>query len=280
MLFSDEDLLQWTRQTLSNLSLSPKKALGQNFLISKRVIKRQIELAELKPEHVVLEIGGGLGVLTHAIRGTGARVIVIEYSKKLADFLTKQFQEDEGVKIIQGDALKLEFPKTSHVISNLPYSISTPITEKILLAKIPKAVLMYQLEVAQRIIAKAGTQDYSRLSMLAQAFSIPRLVFTVPKNKFYPPPKVNSAVVTLQRKESNYEQEFIWLTRELFQRKNKSIRSALKRIHKQMKWGEIEGFKCLQEYLEKRVIQLTPEDVYNMIKCYLLHGVEFPIKKG
>lgn len=224
-------MLDWKKHTLSTLSelnLRASKSMGQNFLVRNSIITKIIKKANIEENHKIIEIGGGVGILTRSLIKTGAKITVIEKEKKLAKYLQNTFPE---VHVIEGDALKIDFPGHDKVIANLPFSISTPILAKIFHSNSPHAILMLQKEVADRCVAKPGDRNYSRLSVLCQLHSIPKKLFDINPDAFFPKPKVTSSVVEFFIKPiklSNSHEEVELLTRNLFTLRRRTLRSVLR----------------------------------------------------
>ena len=184
--------------------LGPKRSLGQNFLVDDRYLTDVIQAADLQPDDTVLEIGPGLGVLTHQLAERVENVIAVELDDQLVAILGDQFAEQPKVKIVHGDILEsdpAELTKfTIHnykVVANLPYYITSPVLRHLLEASQPPslAVVMVQKEVAERICATPG--QMSILAVSVQFYASPSLVCHVPADAFYPQPKVDSAVLRL-----------------------------------------------------------------------------------
>lgn len=182
-----------------------KKGLGQNFLTDSTVLDRTVAAAEI--EGGVLEIGPGFGVLTKALAETGKKVVAVEVDERLLPVLQYTLSGFDNVKVINRDILKTdigklieeEFDGRISIAANLPYYITTPIITALLEARLPvkNMVFMVQKEVAERIAAKKG-RDCGAISLFCQYFAEPELVCTVPAGSFYPPPKVDSAVLRLR----------------------------------------------------------------------------------
>ena len=143
----------------------------------------------------MLEVGPGLGVLTRRLAESAGRVIAIEMDRRLADHLRPSLPGN--VELIVGDALTVPFPPFDRMVSNLPYSISSPIIFKLLEHEFQKAVVMLQKEFADRLVARPDTDDYSRLTVNVYYRAECRILEKVPRSRFWPPPKVDSAVVEL-----------------------------------------------------------------------------------
>ena len=182
----------------------PSKSLGQNFIKDPRVIDRIAETAVLSSQDEVLEIGPGLGALTSRLAQKTRKVIAIEKDKKLIEYLRDNFSEYPNVEMIHQDALKADFRdlykgSKLKVISNLPYSVSSPILFKLLEARdcFSTLVLMLQLEVGQRITAGPGNKTYGSISVLLQTYMDVTSEFRVSPASFWPKPKVDSLVLKL-----------------------------------------------------------------------------------
>jgi 16S rRNA (adenine1518-N6/adenine1519-N6)-dimethyltransferase len=191
-------------QELRNRGVSPKKSLGQHFLIDKGIAQKIVRLASLDPHDIVVEIGPGMGVLTFLMLPLVKRVIAVEVDHEMADYLREQGGGMPSLTIMCRDALHVDFQGLAHeagnklkVVANLPYNISTPVIFRLLESR--KAVshftLMLQREVAQRITAAPHSKDYGPLSIFTQLYTAPKILMRVPPQAFYPPPKVESALV-------------------------------------------------------------------------------------
>lgn len=190
------------REFFSKLNVRPSKTLGQNFITDMRIIDRILEAARIAPGDEVLEIGAGLGALTFALAGQAERVVTIERDEKLAAALKGPLEKFPNVELVPGDALKIDFrefyrQRRLKVISNLPYSVSSPILIKLLRDReiFSSLVLMLQLEVGERITSLPGGKEYGSLSVLIQAYFDVKSLFRVPAQAFWPVPKVDSVVI-------------------------------------------------------------------------------------
>ncbi len=184
-----------------------KKGLGQNFLTSGAVLDDIVSAAEI--DGGVLEIGPGFGVLTRELSEAAEKVVSIEIDERLLEVLNYTLDGCDNVKIVKGDALKLdlkqlleeEFPDQKvSVAANLPYYITTPIITRLLESRLPikNITVMVQKEVAMRLMAKPATKDYGAITLLCKYYAEPELVTVVPAGLFVPPPKVDSAVLKLK----------------------------------------------------------------------------------
>ncbi|WP_414470081.1 16S rRNA (adenine(1518)-N(6)/adenine(1519)-N(6))-dimethyltransferase RsmA [Methanobacterium sp. ACI-7] len=250
----------------NNIRLDKRK--GQNYLIDSNILKKIIDFAQLSLDDTVLEIGAGIGTLTIPLSKKAGKVIAIEQDAKIAEVLKKRLLELEisNVEVLTADATKIEFPKFNKVVSNLPYKISSPITFRILEYDFDFAVLMYQLEFAERMVAEPGNSNYSRLSLMMHFCADVEMLFGVSKHCFFPPPKISSAVIKLIPKESKIDEFFIKTSRALFQHKKKKVRnSLLNSFHEIADVDKKEAKEIVsridEDLLKERVVTLDPKKV-------------------
>ncbi len=202
---------------------------GQHFLVDDRVAKRQVGYTSLTRDDVVLEIGAGKGALTRHLAAAAGHVIAIEIDAALAAGLEGM----DNVELLRRDALAVDFDayEFTKVVANLPYQISSPVTFKLLEQEFELGVLMYQKEFAERLVAAPGSDDYSRLSVMAQYAADWELLETVSPGAFYPRPRVRSAIVRMTPREPLFsvidEAVFADVVRALFSHRRKKIRNGL-----------------------------------------------------
>jgi len=183
----------------------PAKRLGQHFLRDPRTVKRIIEAFAPRLDEIVLEIGPGTGALTAELVERAARVVAIEFDNKLAALLLERFGARDNFRLVQGDALNIDFcaeihPATSaRLVANLPYNISTAILQRLIAQRtcLTEMVVMLQREVVERILAPAGSSERGFLSVLVEAYCETEKLFDVAPGSFRPPPKVWSSVLRL-----------------------------------------------------------------------------------
>ena len=177
------------RRTLQALGVHPSRVWGQSFLADAFVADAEAALVGVEPGRPILEIGGGLGVLTAAIvrRGLGP-LTVVERDPRLAAFLRSTFAD--RARVVEADALETELPPADCVVGNLPYSVATPILLRLFAARVPRIVFLVQREVAERLAADPGSKRYGRLSILARLYGSVELYRTVPPDAFVPRPEV------------------------------------------------------------------------------------------
>jgi len=234
-----------------------KKSFGQNFLTDQNYIIKIISALNPQKDETVIEIGAGRGALTEKLLESGANVIAIELEREMIGVLKKRFDEFENFKLIEQDALKIDFAKittnneqrtTNKLVANLPYYISTAILQKLIeqRACFSEMILMFQREVVERITAEVGNKERGFLTVLVEAFLTAEKLFDVSPNAFRPAPKVWSAVVRLTPKtETPFDDEKLFkeLISAGFAQKRKTILNNLKNAPPALrkKIGDAEG---------------------------------------
>ncbi len=229
------------RRLLKGFDIQPRKSLGQNFLTDQRVLERIVEVAELGPEDIVLEIGPGLGTLTRLLAAEAGRVVAVELDQRLVEVLRQTLAGLPNVEIIHGDILELNPADLLKrhiaglqykVVANLPYYITSAILRHLLTAAIrPRLmVVTVQLEVARRITAEPG--EMSLLAVSVQFYGRPRIVARIRASAFYPSPQVDSAVVRIDLDdcpmvEVDDVNSFFEVVRAGFAQRRKQLRNAL-----------------------------------------------------
>ena len=253
-----------------------KKHLGQHFLKDETIAKQIADSLTLNNYDTVLEIGPGMGVLTKYLLDKKVDTYVIEIDTESVEYLQAHYLKLSN-KIIEKDFLKYNINevlenKPFAIIGNFPYNISTQIVFKTLEMRdqIPEFSGMFQKEVAQRICATHGNKTYGILSVLAQAFYTTEYLFTVPPSVFNPPPKVDSGVMRMIRKE-NYslpcnEKFFFRVVKTGFQQRRKTLRNSLKSI------GISDDIKQL-EVFNKRPEQLSVSEFIDLTCLLEKHSI-------
>jgi 16S rRNA (adenine1518-N6/adenine1519-N6)-dimethyltransferase len=188
------------------LSSARRPKLGQHFLTSDRYRLRVAQALPLRTSDLVIEIGAGRGAMTGLIAERARQLVAVELDAALAEALKVQFGTNNRVEIVQGDVLELDIAEVcrrhgagrAFIFGNLPYYITSPILHHLFQFEehLSGMAFVVQREVALRIAAKPGSRDYGYLSVLAQTYARPRLVFHVPPGAFTPPPAVFSALIT------------------------------------------------------------------------------------
>ena len=206
-----------------------QKMLGQNFLIDSNISEKIVNFANITDGEKILEIGPGRGALTELLISKGD-LIAIEKDKWLSVVLKQKFKGT--AEIIEGDILSWEVPPIDVIVANLPYSISSPILFRLFNYDWNRAILMFQEEFANRLVAKPGSKVYGRLSVMANHYVKTKKLFKVSKTAFQPQPKIHSQVVKLVRREPDYDLEdfdtFEKVVRSIFTHRRKKIRNCIK----------------------------------------------------
>jgi 16S rRNA (adenine1518-N6/adenine1519-N6)-dimethyltransferase len=234
------------REVIRDLGLSARKSLGQNFLLDFNLTRRIARAAGPLEGATVVEIGPGPGGLTRALLIEGAsRVVAIEKDERCLPALADIAAAFPGrLDIIPGDAREVDFAalglrSPARIVANLPYSVATPLLVGWLKTEpwppwFDRLVLMFQREVALRIVAKPGTRDYGRLAVLSQWRTVPRIVLTLPAAAFTPRPKVDSSLVEFVPKkapEPPFDVAALErVTAAAFGQRRKMLRSSLRQI--------------------------------------------------
>lgn len=252
-----EMLAQETSQLLKKHQIRLDRRKGQNYLTNDHILAKIIENAQINDSDVVLEIGAGIGTLTLPLAEKSNKVVAFEQDKRIVRVLRERLHElgISNVEVLEGDATRMEFPYFNKVVSNLPYQISSPITFKLLNYNFDYAILMYQLEFAQRMVAQPGESNYSRLSVMMNLCTHTELLFNVPKNAFLPPPRISSAVIKLTPQKNPQADKFFANTcRALFQhKKKKSGKALLQSFH------EISDLNLDRTTIRDLILKLDPK---------------------
>jgi 16S rRNA (adenine1518-N6/adenine1519-N6)-dimethyltransferase len=230
------------KNELREYGIFPKKRLGQHFLVDRNILDKVIRTAQVGEEDVVLEVGPGLGEMTLALAHRAKRVIAVEIDPRLVAILEKKMEDYPNVEVVRSDILKLDFNhffkkegEWIKVVANLPYQISTPLIFHFIELRefFSTLTLMLQKEVAERMVAASGRKEYGPLSIFIQMFSDISIPFFIKPSAFFPPPKVESAVVHMAWKEKpligkNDEAWFKKVVKACFGYRRKTLINALK----------------------------------------------------
>lgn len=238
----------------------------QHFLIDPHAIDRIADLADVNGKRV-LEVGPGNGALTRALLDRGAVVHAVELDSHLCEGLTSRFSEEisRGQLTVQhGDATRCELPTFEMVVSNLPYSVSSKITFRLLDIGFTEAILMYQSEFAARMVAPAGTKDCGRLSIMVQTYAVVHQCFKLPPNCFTPKPQVHSTVVKIVPRKHplfpiNDRRRYADVVRALFSHRRKTIRNCLKGSGGML---DTEWVRRVIIALPEEILKSRPEELY------------------
>ncbi|CAF0938699.1 unnamed protein product [Rotaria sordida] len=281
------------------------KDFGQHILKNPLIITSMVDKAAIRPTDVVVEVGPGTGNLTIRLLEKAKKVIAYEIDPRLVAELQKRVQGTpfkSKLDIVIGDILKSELPFFDLCVANLPYQISSPFVFKLLLHRpiFRCAIVMFQREFAQRLVAKPGEKLYCRLSVNTQLLARVDHLMKIGKNNFRPPPKVESSVVRIEPKNPppavNY-QEWDGLTRICFTRKNKCLSSEFKQkkvielleknyrihcsIHNKTVPNDFDTKTKIQEILttnqfaDKRARHMDLDDFLELLHAFNVEGIHF-----
>jgi 16S rRNA (adenine1518-N6/adenine1519-N6)-dimethyltransferase len=228
------------REVIARHGLSASKSLGQNFILDRQLLARIAAIPGPLEGQRVYEVGPGPGGLTRALLEAGAKVTAVERDRRCTPALAElQGEFGDGLTVLEDDALRVDEPalvgEGAHVVANLPYNVGTALLLKWLGVDWPpwwrSLTLMFQKEVAERIVARPGTSAYGRLSILAQWRSEPQIAMALSRSAFVPPPKVASAVVHIvpgEAPDGVDPKRIEQLTEAAFGQRRKMLRSSLR----------------------------------------------------
>lgn len=230
-------------------------------MIDESIAERQVFYANVKKEDIVLEIGPGYGILTKKIAEKAGKVIAVEIDERFSSYLNNI----KGVEVIWGDVLKVDLEKVefNKIIANIPYQISSPLTFKLLETDFDIGVIMYQKEFAERLVAKPGEKNYSRLSIMASVHADWEILEIVPPSAFSPKPKVSSCIVRVKQTKMKFpvkdERFFAHVVKSLFSQRRKKIKNVLVN-NGLMKKEDIKRIP----FGEERIGHLSPEQIVEL----------------
>jgi 16S rRNA (adenine1518-N6/adenine1519-N6)-dimethyltransferase len=259
------------RSTLRSLGVRPSRGHGQSFLADPFVADAEAALASVGPATPLVEIGGGLGILTAALlrRGVGP-LAVVERDARLAAHLRATFSD--RVSVEEADALERTYDPAIGVVGNLPYSVATPLLLRLFAARVPRVTFLIQREVAERLAAGPGSRAYGRLSIVARLYGEVELFRTVPATSFEPEPEVESRLAVHVARPGPLPvpsvPDFEVAVRELFRSRRKQLGNLLPRLA-----GTDGGAERLAERAEwpadwaRRRPEELPPEAYFRLAC-------------
>jgi 16S rRNA (adenine1518-N6/adenine1519-N6)-dimethyltransferase len=254
------------KSILDELRVRPDKRWGQNFLLDMTVLERQLKAARLSGGDTVLEVGAGLGVLTWELAARSRRVVSYEADPRLAEYLKEGLPGNVDLQV--ADALEEDWPPFDKMVANIPYSISSPLLFKLLETDFALAVLLMQKEFADRLAATPRTKAYGRLTVSTARLANVEILEVVPPTAFYPPPKVESALVLITPSKSFPIADkplFDEMLRVVFSQRRKMLRNSLGGARDRLVPGVEEqvwnAFIGSLPSAEARPEELTPEEL-------------------
>lgn len=230
---------------LTELGIHPRHRFGQNFMIDQNLVRLVAEAGQLSDQDTAIEVGPGTGTLTEELLERTGEVVAVEIDRDLAGLLRRRFEHTSGLRIIEGDALAGKHALNPEVyaavqeaaargrhaklVANLPYNIASPLVIELLIAGVDLLAFTVQKEVAQRLRAEAGSDDYGPLSVMAQLLARVEVLRTLPPQAFWPMPKIESALVRLRRVDrlGPAFASFSTFIHRLFSYRRKTLRKAL-----------------------------------------------------
>ena len=193
-----------TQLILNELGIIPNKKLGQNFLIDKNIVKKIILESQISKDDVILEIGSGLGILTEELMKFSKKVYAYEIDFKLFKYLKEKFSQIDNIEILNEDILKVNIPPHNVIVSNIPYSITGPIFEKVFYnEKPPRGILVIENSIAERLFIqkKKKYKDFSRITVSFNAFMVPVKKYNITRFKFFPAPRIDLSLIIVKPRE-------------------------------------------------------------------------------
>ncbi len=256
------------KKILIERGIRATRSLGQYFLVDDGVASRMVEYAGVERGDVVLEIGAGVGSVTEKLERKAKKVYAVEKDKELCELLRVRDEGKESItEVIEGDFMKIALPDFDKVVASIPFSLSSAITYKLLLhpAGFGLAVLLYQKEFAQKLVAKPRSKSYGRLSVISQALAEIEILELVHRDAFYPSPPVKTAIVRLKEKEGENrlvedKDKFFEFVTAAFDHRRKKMRTIFK--------ASSSGSLALAE-LDKRPEELTPEEFVKLAELWI-----------
>ncbi len=228
MIFMDLTSKKTVEELLEKRQISPKKSLGQNFILRSDVLQKMSSVASLSKKDTALEVGPGVGTLTLHLAKEAKKVIAVEKDDNMVSILKETLKETDNTEVIHEDILETELPQEDYkVVANLPYGIASQTVKRFLKEDNSPLVIvvMLQKEVAQRMVARPG-KEMTMLAAEVQFYAKVEIVKIVKKGSFWPPPKVDSAVVKItpiKKKDKKLEEAFLFLLKKGYTHTRKQL---------------------------------------------------------
>ncbi len=240
---------QQIQAMLAGASTAPRHRFGQNFMIDRNLVALVAEAGQIAPSDLVIEVGPGTGTLTEELLHRSQNVVAVEIDRDLASLLRQHFAGRPGFRLIEGDALSGKHELNPELfsaiaqarsagtsvklIANLPYNIASPLIIELLIAGVELLAFTVQKEVALRLKASCGSPEYGPLTVMAQLLAEVKLERILPPQAFWPAPKIESALVTLRRRDHALSDPRALGTfvAGLFSSRRKMLRKALQQLN-------------------------------------------------
>jgi 16S rRNA (adenine1518-N6/adenine1519-N6)-dimethyltransferase len=270
-----------TQLILNELGIIPNKRLGQNFLFDKNIVKKIILESQISEDEVILEIGPGLGILTEELLKLSKKVYAYEIDSKLFQYLNEKFSQIENIEIFNEDILKANIPpRIDIIVSNIPYSITGPIFEKVFYKeKPPRGILVIENNIAERIFIQNKYKNFSRITVSFNAFMKPVKKYNISRFKFFPAPRIDLSLIIVKPRENinpfllsdKNKSFFLKFIAGIMPYKNKNIVNAINLFLKNEKVINFPKPKILQYLKNKninndKVTKFKVDDLVNLSK--------------
>ncbi|MCR4336166.1 MAG: 16S rRNA (adenine(1518)-N(6)/adenine(1519)-N(6))-dimethyltransferase RsmA [archaeon] len=226
-------------QAMVDFRFRPNQKFSQNFIIDEKLVEKIVSEANLKKTDVVLEIGSGSGSLTNELL-KHCKVVGVELDEKMIEILKSRFLKEKKFQLVEGSILDVKLPKFNKIVALPPYNISGDIMVRLFKEDFELALLVFQREFVEKIVAEPGFKEYSYLSVLTDQLFEPKiLIQSVSPRSFFPKPEAYSSLLKLKRKNPSSSiknfPKFISFLKNVFRYKNKDFPNALKNCVKSMK---------------------------------------------
>ena len=260
--------LEETKQLLQTHHISPNKLLGQNFMVEPSLYPKMCTYATLNAGDVVLDAGAGFGWLTRFLAGKCKKVVAVEKDPHVAMVLREHVRDLGNVSVLEGDVLKEALPQFNKVIAIPPYYLSSHLVLWLIEKKVDCAVMIFQKEFVDRLVAPVGSEEYGWLTVVAGQGAEIQVLDEVPKDMFYPQPEVDSVIVSIkpwstkpfQVKDSVF---FVQMTKWLFTQRNKKLGKAIAPFLKssfKLSKQDAEKLALSLPFRDRRARELSPKD--------------------
>jgi ribosomal RNA small subunit methyltransferase A len=260
-------LLEEAKLLLSRYHIRPKRRLGQNFCVDPSLLQKLVDYCGVGKDDVVLEVGAGLGFLTSMLAERAKEVLAIEVDPLLVQVLEERLAGRDNVRIIEGNILELQHLVFHKVVANPPYTISSRLITNLLEWDFKCATLSLQIEFAEKLTAHEGEMNYGPLSVLARFKGKVEVLDHIPRNAFFPAPKIESAIVRMTPQTPFFnvrdKEVFQETVKSLFTQRRRKVRNALQhflRSRAGTKKGEMSSLLEVFPHLEERVVDLKASD--------------------